>query len=220
MRSPTLVRDVMRPPVLTQEGTWFRELVRLLRDHDTEFLTVVDHQGRPVGAVTEEDLLLKLTRRWLDEPAEGLESAGRRTERRKAAAVTARELMSEPLLTIAASRPAAEAARLMRERDVRHLAVLDAGGWPAGVVDRSDVLALLLRPDEVIREDVEDLLAHLLRGGAASIGVQVCDGVAILRLARPADVPLEDLLPDVREVEGVLAARVADSTVERWRCPG
>lgn len=219
MRTPTLVRDVMRPPVLAPEGTWFRELVRLLRDRDTEFLTVVDRHGQPVGAVTAEDLLLKLTRRWLDEREGGAESAGRRAERRKARAVTARDLMSEPLVSIAASVPAAEAARLMRERDLRHLAVLDHEGWVAGVIDRSDVLTLLLRPDPAIREDVENLLDRLLRGRADSVGVVVCDGVAILRLRRPADLALEELLPDVREVEGVLAARVADSTAERWHCP-
>lgn len=60
MSGPTLVRDVMRPPVLALEGMWFLELVRLLRDRDADFVTVVNAEGRAVGAVTEEDLLLKL----------------------------------------------------------------------------------------------------------------------------------------------------------------
>lgn len=220
MNRPTLVRDVMRPPVLALEGTWFRELVRMLRDHDTEFLTVVDAHGRPVGAVTEEDLLLKAAHRWLEERPAAPESAGRRAERRKAAAVNARELMSEPLVSVAASLPAAEAASLMRERGLRHLAVLDADGWPIGAVDRSDLLALLLRPDDEIRQDVEDLLARLLRERADSIGVDVCDGAVVLSRRRDVSVPLEDLLPDLMQVEGVLEARaIQDSAADRWRCP-
>lgn len=220
MSRPTLVRDLMRPPVLAPEAMWFRELVRLLRDRDTEFLTVVDGRGRPVGAVTEEDLLLKAAHRWLEERPAAPESASRRAERRKAAGVTARELMSEPLVSVAASLPAAEAARLMRERGLRHLAVLDAEGWPIGVVDRSDLLALLLRPDAEIRQDVEDLLARLLRERADSIGVDVCDGAVVLSRRRDAGVPLEDVLPDLLEVEGVLAARVLPGSVaDRWRCP-
>jgi CBS-domain-containing membrane protein len=220
MSWPTLVRDVMRPPVLALQGMWFREMVRLLRDRGTEFLMVVDAEGRAVGAVTEEDLLLKMARGWLEERGAEPESASRRAQRRKATAVTARELMNEPLVSVAASVPAAEAARVMRERGVRHLAVLDPRGWPVGVVDRADLIALLVRPDEAIRQDVEDRLARELRGRADAVGVEVCDGVVLLRRRRDLDLPLEDVLPDVLEVEGVLAARVlGDSVADRWRCP-
>lgn len=220
MSRPTLVRDVMRPPVLAPEGMWFREMIHLLRDRGTEFLTIVDPLGRPIGAVTEQDLLLKLAHPWLEGHSEVSESASRRAERRKAAAVTARELMSEPLVSVDASQTAVEAARLMRERDLRHLAVLDRDGCPIGMVDRGDLLSLLLRPDAEIRQDVEDLLARLLRGRSDSIGVEVCDGVVILWRRREIDFPLEELLPDMLEVEGVLSARVIDDSVaERWRCP-
>lgn len=203
-----LVRDVMRPPVIVPERMWFRELVRLLHDRGAEFATVVDGRGRAVGAVTEEDLMPKLTRRWLADPAGGPESARRRAERRRVAAITARELMSEPLIWVAGATPAAHAARLMRRRGIRHLAVLDPEGWPVGMVDRHDLLALLLRPDAEIRQDVEDLLARLLRSAADAIAVEVRDGVAVMRRTGEIGVALGELVPDVLEVEGVLAARV------------
>lgn len=219
MSGPTLVRDVMRPPVVAPEGMWFREMVRLLRDRDTEFLAIVDVEGRAVGAVTEEDLLLKLARRWVEARPADPESARHRSERRKAAAVTARELMSEPVVAVSAGQPAAEAARLMRQCRVRHLAVVDAAGWPVGVVHRSDLLAVLLRPDEEIRQDVDDLLARELRGRAASVEVCVSDGIVLLGRLRDTDFRLEDVLPDVLEVEGVLAARMLeDSVADNWRC--
>ena len=49
------------------------------------------------------------------------------------------ELTADPAL------PAAEAGRLMRDRNVRHLLVVDRDGRPAGVVHRADLLALVLR---------------------------------------------------------------------------
>ncbi len=220
MSRTTLVRDVMRPPVLAPEGMWFREMVRLLRQHGAELLTIVDAQGWAVGAVTEEDLLLKVARGWLEERPAQTESSARSAERRKASAVTARELMSEPLVSVLGSLEAAEAARLMRERDVRHLVVLDREGRPVGIVDTAGLLSMLLRPDEAIRQDVEDLLARELRGRADSVGVKVRDCVVVLKRRRDIDFPLEDLFPDVLEVEGVLAARVPEDTVaDRWRCP-
>jgi CBS domain-containing protein len=219
MSGTTLVRDLMRPPVVAPEGMWFREMVRLLRDRDTEFLAIVDAAGRAVGAVTEEDLLLKLARRRVEDRPADPESARRRAERRKAGAVTARELMSEPLVSVPAGEPVAEAARLMRRRHLRHLAVVDPAGWPVGVVHRSDLLAVLLRPDEEIRQDVDDLLARELRGRAASVEVLVSDGVVLLGRTHDDDLPLEDVLPDVLEVEGVLAARVLDdSMADSRRC--
>jgi CBS domain-containing protein len=218
MSGPTLVRDVTRPPVLAPEGAWFRELVRLLLDRDAEFLTVIDAGGRAIGAVTEEDLLLKLARRWVEDRPAVPESASRRAQRRKAAAVTARELMSEALVSVTPVEPAAGAARLMRLRRLRHLAVVDASGLPVGVVHRGDLLALLLRDDEEIRQDVDDLLAREVRGRAASVRVEVHDGIVLLRPLRDLDFPLDGVLPDVRNVEGVLAAQALDDPVaDRWR---
>lgn len=219
MSGMTLVRDVMRPPVLAQEGAWFRELVRMLHDRAAEFLTVVDADGLPVGAVTEEDLLLKLARRWVeDRPAEA-ESPRRRAQRRKAAAVTARELMSEPVVSVGPGEPAVEAVRLMRRRDLRHLAVVDASGRAVGVVHRGDLLTMLLRDDASIRQDVDDVLTRRLRAGAAGIGVEVRHGVVLLRRLRDLDFRVEDVLPAVLEVEGVLAGRILDESVaEHWRC--
>jgi CBS domain-containing protein len=210
----------MRPPAVAPQDMWFREMVRLTRDRDTDCLAIADTSGRLLGVVTEEDLLLKLLRQWLEaRPAES-ESPARMTEKRKAAGVTARELMSEPVITADQTMPATEAARLMRDRNVRHLLVGDRDGRPFGVVHRADLLALVLRPDEEIRQDVEDLLARRLHALADAISVHVENGVVVLEKNRVVDVLLEEVLPDVERVEGVLAAQaVADSADDRsqWR---
>jgi CBS domain-containing protein len=214
---PTLVRDVMRHPAVAPQDMWFREMVRLTRDRSTDCLAIVDTRGRLVGVVTEEDLLLKLMQRWLESRAAEPESPARRAERRKAAGLTARELMTEPVLTADPALPATEAGRLMRDRNVRHLLVADRDGRPAGVVHRADLLALLLRPDEEIRQDVEDLLARRLRARAEAVTIHVENGVVVLEGNRVVDRLLEELLLDVESVEGVLAVRPAgDPAHDRW----
>ena len=85
MTGPTLVRDIMRPPVVAPRDMWFREMVRLTRDRDTDCLAIADAGGRLVGVVTEEDLLLKLLRQWLEARRAESESPARLTEKRKAA---------------------------------------------------------------------------------------------------------------------------------------
>ena len=209
MSRSTLVRDVMRRPTVAPQDMWFREMVRLTRDRSTDCLAIVDTRGRLVGVVTEEDLLIKLMRPWLESRAAESESRARRAERRKAAGVTAREVMTEPVHMADPTLPAAEAGPLMRDRNVRHLLVVDRDGRPAGVVHRADLLAPLLRPDEEIRQDVEDLLARRLRARADAVSVHVENGVVVLERNRAVDLLLQDLLCDVEGVEGVLAARAA-----------
>jgi CBS domain-containing protein len=68
------------------------------RDRDTHCLAIADASGRLVGVVTEEDLLLKLLRQWLEARRAESDSPARLTEKRKAAGVTPRDLMSEPVI--------------------------------------------------------------------------------------------------------------------------
>ncbi len=49
MTGPTLVRDIMRPLVVAPRDMWFREMVRLTRDRDTDCLAIADAGGRLVG---------------------------------------------------------------------------------------------------------------------------------------------------------------------------
>ena len=215
-----LVRDLMRHPVLATEGMWFREMVRLVRDRNTECLVIVDAAGRLAGVVTEEDLLLKVMRGWLDSRPAERQSSTRRAERRKAAAITARELMSEPVHTIDAAQPASDAARIMREHGVRHLVMVDRVGVPAGIVDRSDLIAVLLRPDEEIRQDVEDLMDRQLRGCASTITAYVENGVVVLECRRKCDFALQELVSAVEAVDGVVAVHVVGEPAnDRWRWP-
>ena len=108
----------------------------------------MDEQGVPIGLVSESDLLLKERQRELGSKHNLVHPLKGRHDRAKADAVVASELMSSPPITIASDASLSQAARLMHERNVRRLVVVDERGTIAGVVSRSDLLQVFLRSDE------------------------------------------------------------------------
>ena len=58
--------------------------------------------------------------------------------------------MTSPAVTVGSETPLAEAARIMRERGVKRLPVVDEASRIVGIVSRSDLLAVFARGDEVV----------------------------------------------------------------------
>ncbi len=107
-------------------------------------------EGRLVGIVTEGDLLFKespirppVVLALFDAliPLGG----GRRLDEdvRKHVGYRARDLMSAPVITVGPDEDAAKAARLMVDRKIKHLPVLD-GGALVGILSRRDLLRHLV----------------------------------------------------------------------------
>src|SRR5215472_17557263 len=66
-----------------------------------------------------------------------------RKERGKASGTTARELMSSPPVTIGPEANVRKAAKLMHERRIKRLPVVDGDGRLLGVISRSDAAYVL-----------------------------------------------------------------------------
>jgi CBS domain-containing protein len=95
----------------------------------------------------------------------------------KAAGTRAAELMAAPVLTVPLGTSVADAVRLMVRLDVKHLPVMDARGRLAGIVTRSELLKVFLRPDPAIRWEVDhDVVRGKLGIAAGEIQVEVRDG--------------------------------------------
>ncbi|NML51082.1 CBS domain-containing protein [Streptomyces sp. R302] len=134
----------------------FRDVAKLLAEHDISGLPVVDADDHVVGVVSESDL-----------PA-----------RR---APTARGVMSAPAVTVHAEEAAADAARLMVRRGVERLPVVDEEERLVGIVTRRDLLRVFLRPDAEIRRRIrEEVLADAMDLPADAVDVHVLDGVVTL----------------------------------------
>lgn len=152
------VADLMTPQaVVAQPGTAFKEIARLLDEYGITAVPVVDEEGRPLGVVSEADLLRRHTGGTASDTAEGL--------------------MTSPAVVARPDWSAVAAARVMEERHIKRLPVVDGTGRLVGVVSRSDLLQLFLRRDRSIQEEiVEDVLSGTLGVSPAAVSVQVDDG--------------------------------------------
>ncbi|MCX5126926.1 CBS domain-containing protein [Streptomyces sp. NBC_00347] len=156
------VADLMTPTAVSvQRGTPFKEIARLLDEFDITAVPVVDESERPVGVVSEADLLRRR------DGASGV--------------TTAADVMSSPAITAEPEWSVVRAARVMRHHSVKRLPVVDANGRLIGILSRSDLLQLFLRRDHAIQEEIlEDVLTRTLRLSPSALSVEVTDGVVTL----------------------------------------
>jgi CBS domain-containing protein len=176
------VADVMTVRVhVASPLTPFKLLVRLIEENRISAVPIVNLQGVPIGVVSESDLLLKERRGELQADGSPLHLWRRRQDKAKSEAVLAADLMTAPPITVGADVLITEAARLMQERNVRRLIVVDARGRIAGIVSRSDLLQIFLRTDEDLREEVVDkIIPTILPADADTIEVAVQSNVITL----------------------------------------
>ncbi len=176
------VQDVMTTDVVTVGvDTGYKEIVDVLTDRHISAAPVVDDEGRVVGVVSEADLLHKIEYLGDDDERRVFISRRRRQARAKAHGPVARDLMSTPAVTVRPDTPLVEAARRMDDERVKRLPVVDDRGRLVGIVSRSDLLRVYLRPDrEIAREVVDEVLGRTLWVEPSRVQVSVRGGVVTL----------------------------------------
>ena len=208
------VRDVMTSTVVcVADSAPFKEIVRLMQVHGVSALPVVDAEGRLAGVVSEADLL----------PKEASETDGehhlfgpRRKRAQKAAGLDAAQLMSAPVAAVGPDATLREAARLILERKVKRLPVVDAGGRIIGIVSRADLLKVFLRPDnEILDEVTKRVLLQILCLDTVTAtvhdGIVRLDGVVEQRSMLPLVVGLVKGVDGVIGVDSHLGYQVDDT---------
>ena len=135
IRPRMLVKDVMTSPVITisEEGI-VHDAAKLMDKDDLGCIVVTDKKGKPVGIITERDLITRVLAKNL-----------------LASKVKAKKVMTSPLLTIDPDEPLVEAARKMSRLNVRRLGVIYKGSL-AGLVSSKDILAVTPELLETIQE--------------------------------------------------------------------
>jgi CBS domain-containing protein len=190
-----LVQDVMSSPALTVDvHESVKGALRLMDQHHVTSLPVIGRQGLLVGVVNETDVL---RHRVCHDPRAHMMLRPEAT----AAAVSVAQLMSRPL-TVEPRDDLSEAVELMTSTAVKSLPVVE-GGRVVGVVSRSDVVHLLARQDDQIREDV----VRMLTDAGLHCGVEVLDGiVSLLAFDDPRSAPAAKAVS--ASVGGVVAVQV------------
>ncbi len=206
LRRHRTVADVMTSQVhVARPMTPFKRLVQLIEENNISAVPIVDEEGMPIGIVSESDLLLKERREELENEGSLLHPMRRREERSKAVGVVAAEMMSRPPITVRADTTLPAAARVMQDRNVRRLVVVDERGKIAGIVSRSDLLQVFLRTDQELRDEVEStVIPAMLMPAPESVRVLVQWNVVTLlgEVDRKTDVDI--LTRMTREVDGVV----------------
>lgn len=137
------VRDVVHTEVVSVlPDTPAVEVVTLLLRRGYRSLPVVDESGRPLGIITDGDLLRRagLSAR-LDLQAE-LSAADWQQQLAElhASGETAESLMTSPIITVPADASLRQAVQLMTDHNLKRLPVVDNAGRIGGWISRVDIL--------------------------------------------------------------------------------
>ncbi|WP_055469602.1 CBS domain-containing protein [Streptomyces ardesiacus] len=212
LHSPRTVSEVMtHTAVAVGLEAPFKDIVALMDQWKVSALPVVEGEGRVIGVVSEADLLPK--EEFRDSDPDRFTQLRRLTDLAKAGGLTASDVMTTPAVTVHPDATLAQAARIMAQRKVKRLPVVNAGGLLEGIVSRADLLKVFLRTDDDISDEVrQEVVAPLFRSPTATVRVEVSDGVVTLvgRVRDTSLVPVATRL--VRAVEGVVDVQ--------WNPPG
>lgn len=144
------VGDIMTTVVISvQPETPVSQIARLMSQHDISGLPVVDVDNRVVGVVTELDMIVRNTHFKLPnfififDNMIPLETPGHYRERlEKILGTTAKEIMSEPAVTITPDASIEKLAELMVGRRMNPIPVVEEDRL-VGIVSRSDIIRLM-----------------------------------------------------------------------------
>jgi CBS-domain-containing membrane protein len=177
------VRDIMTTTVVTATiSTSFQELVDLMIRHGVSGIPVLDGDGRPVGVVSEADIIAKEAyRSFLFRPPDRSLGQQENTWAAKSRGLRAGDLMTVPVRTVRPDDLVRMAAARMVATGVNRFPVVDDTGRLVGIVSRNDVLRIFHRSDNEIRLAVDAALADpLLVPEGHTITATVDDGVVTL----------------------------------------
>jgi predicted transcriptional regulator len=187
----------------------------MIEENRISAVPIVDVRGVPIGVVSESDLLLKERRAELRSDSSPLHLWRRRVEKAKAEGLIASDLMTAPPLTVLADTMIPDAARVMQERNVRRLVVVNPRGLIVGIVSRSDLLQVFLRSDEDLHDELATkIIPAVLPADAGTVAVSVESNVITLsgEVDRRSDA--EILVRLAGDIDGVVD--VVNKLTFRW----
>lgn len=135
LRTRMLVKDVMTSPVITiDEDESVNKAALLMEQHNVGCIIVTGKQGKPLGIITERDLVTRVL-----------------AKNAQSSKLTAKEVMTSPLITVDPDEKLSEAARRMSRLNIRRFGVMYKGNL-VGVVSSKDILAVTPELIESIQE--------------------------------------------------------------------
>jgi CBS domain-containing protein len=136
-----LAQDVMTPdPACCTPETPLDQVAKMMAQSDCGEIPVIDLAERPIGVVTDRDIVCRVV-------AEG----------KNPMAYTAEICMSQPVVTVRTDAPLDEVIATMERYQLRRVPVVDQRGRCAGIIAQADVAL------GAGRKDVADLVREVSR---------------------------------------------------------
>jgi len=135
LRTRMVVKDIMSSPVVSlAEDSASNKVATLMDENDLGCVIVTNQAGKPVGIITERDLVIRVLAKNLVPDT-----------------IKAKEIMTSPLVTIQPEATISEAARRMSRMDIRRLGVVYKGNL-VGLISSRDILGVMPELIEMIQE--------------------------------------------------------------------
>ena len=122
----TVARDFMTvDPACCRPHTTLDQVAKMMVQNDCGEIPVLDVRDRPIGVVTDRDIVCRVV-------AEG----------KNPMAYPAEICMSESIATVQADAPIEEVVGMMESRQVRRVPVVDESGCCIGIISQADVASV------------------------------------------------------------------------------
>lgn len=133
------VSEVMtEDPICCSPNDSIQDVASQMAKQDCGEIPVVDEQRRPIGVVTDRDICCRGVAKGRDPSS-----------------TKAREVMSEPVITVTADDSIETCCERMEENQIRRIPVVDDNGVICGIVAQADIA--LTGSEETIAEIVRDV---------------------------------------------------------------
>ncbi len=148
VRTELKARDVMTAdPVCAGPATTMHELARLFEEHEISGVPVVGPEGKVIGVASKTDLIRRCTEGTADIPPaylfEVLSEQGGEEEASEVLPeplLCVSDFMTEDPLMVSPELSAATVARLMFDRRIHRVIVVDDDKFPVGIITSLDLL--------------------------------------------------------------------------------
>ena len=121
-----LARDLMTPdPACCSPDATLEKIATLMVANDCGEIPIVDRSGRPIGVVTDRDIVCRVV-------AEGKDPAS----------ITAESVMSTPVVAVYDDAELDDIIDMMETHQIRRLPVVDAEGCCAGIIAQADLVSM------------------------------------------------------------------------------
>ena len=135
LRTRMLVKDFMSSPVITvDEDATVHKAAQLMDDGHVGCIIVTSKERKPLGIITERDLVTRVLAKNI-QPSK----------------LTAKEVMTSPLVTVDPDETLSEASRRMSRLNIRRLGVIYKGNL-VGIISSKDVMAVTPELLEIMQE--------------------------------------------------------------------